>query len=147
MITRTQKWYNQIKDNPIKNIVHASCALPFLDLQQAGLEMFLALAEQPWGQEEIKKCPGKLIKLIILFCFKLYILLISALLDLVLKNYPSDMLVITDLKKIIIKTLLESDTSKDILGEDLMLLIKNDGFILSNTSSSKPDVLVEDMAI
>lgn len=47
-----------MKNNPIKSIVYASCTLPFSDLQQAGLEMLLALAEQPWGQEEIKKCPG-----------------------------------------------------------------------------------------
>lgn len=61
MIIRTQKWYKQIKDNPIKNIVYASCVLPFLEIQQAGFEMFLALAEQPWGQEEINKCPCKLL--------------------------------------------------------------------------------------
>ncbi|XP_025404940.1 26S proteasome non-ATPase regulatory subunit 5 isoform X2 [Sipha flava] len=127
MITRTQKWYKQMKNNPIKSIVHASCALPFLDLQQAGFEMLLALAEQPWGQEEIKKCP--------------------ALLDLVLENCPADSTVIRDLKKLIIKTLLESDTSKEILGEDILLLIKNDGFIKSNTSSSKSGITVEDMAI
>jgi hypothetical protein len=73
--------------------------------------------------------------------------LISALLDLVLENCPADSTVIRDLKKLIIKTLLESDTSKEILGEDILLLIKNDGFIKSNTSSSKSGITVEDMAI
>lgn len=73
--------------------------------------------------------------------------MISALFDLVLDKCPKDLAVINNLKKIIIKTLLESDTSKNILGEDILLLIKNDGFIKSNTSSSKPDVAVEDMAI
>lgn len=66
MIARTQKWYKQIKDNPVKNIVYASCILPFSDLQQAGFEMLLALAEQPWGQEEINKCPRKLVLFIFL---------------------------------------------------------------------------------
>lgn len=59
MIERTKKWYKQLKDNPIKNIVHASCILPFLNIQQAGFEMFLKLAEQPWGQEEIVTCARK----------------------------------------------------------------------------------------
>lgn len=48
-----------MKDNPLKNIVHVSCIMPFLDIQQAGLEMLQVLAEQPWGQEEINKCPCK----------------------------------------------------------------------------------------
>lgn len=61
MIARTQKWFKQIKGDPIKNIVHSSCYLPFLDIKQAGFEMLLVLAEQPWGQEEINKCPRKLI--------------------------------------------------------------------------------------
>jgi len=46
-----------MQNDPIKNIVYTSCTLPFLDIQQAGFEMFLALAEQSWGQEEINKCP------------------------------------------------------------------------------------------
>lgn len=54
---RTHKWYKQMQNDPIKNIVYTSCTLPFLDIQQAGFEMFLALAEQSWGQEEINKCP------------------------------------------------------------------------------------------
>lgn len=57
-MVRTHKWYKQMRnDNPIKNIVYVSCTLPFLDIQQAGFELLLALAEQPWGQEEINKCP------------------------------------------------------------------------------------------
>lgn len=73
--------------------------------------------------------------------------MISALFDLVLENCPKYSLVNSNLKKQIIKTILESDTSNDILGEDIMLLIKNDGFIKSAATSSKPDVLVEDMVI
>lgn len=67
MIARTEKWFKQMKDNPIKNIVHASCNLPFLDIQQAGFEMMLALAEQPWGQEEINKCSCNFFKIHIHF--------------------------------------------------------------------------------
>lgn len=61
MMVRTRQWYKQMKNNPLKNIVHASCVLPFSDMQQAGFEMLLVLAEQPWGQEEINTYPGKLI--------------------------------------------------------------------------------------
>lgn len=57
MITRTQKWYKQLTNDPIKNIVYKSCSLPFLDIQEAGFEMLLKLSEQPWGQEEINKYP------------------------------------------------------------------------------------------
>lgn len=59
MFERTKKWYKQLKDDPLKNIVHASCIVPFLNIQQAGYEMFQTLAEQPWGQEEINKCSSK----------------------------------------------------------------------------------------
>lgn len=65
MIARTQKWYKQMKDDPIKNIVYASCSLPFVDIQQAGFEMLQVMAEQPWGQEEINKCPCKFIYIFI----------------------------------------------------------------------------------
>ncbi|XP_060833754.1 26S proteasome non-ATPase regulatory subunit 5 isoform X1 [Rhopalosiphum padi] len=127
MIERTKKWYKQLKDNPLKNIVHASCIVPFLDIQQAGYEMFQALAEQPWGQEDINTC--------------------SSLLDLVFKDCPKDPIVIKDLKKIIIKTLLESNTSKNTLSEELLLRIQNNDIIKSNEHSPQPDVLVEKMAI
>lgn len=59
MIERTKKWFKQLKNNPLKNIVHASCIVPFLSIQQAGFEMFQSLAEQPWGQEEINQCSCK----------------------------------------------------------------------------------------
>jgi len=59
MIERTKKWYKQLKDNPLKNIVHASCIVPFSNIQRAGYDMLQALAEQPWGQEEINKCSSK----------------------------------------------------------------------------------------
>lgn len=61
MFAHTHKWYKQIKDNPLKNIVQTSCRRPFLDIQQAGFEMLQVLAEQPWGQEEINKYPCKFI--------------------------------------------------------------------------------------
>lgn len=57
MIERTKKWFKQLKNDPLKNIIHAACVIPFINIQQAGYEMFLALAEQPWGQEEISTCP------------------------------------------------------------------------------------------
>ncbi|CAH1725177.1 26S proteasome non-ATPase regulatory subunit 5-like [Aphis gossypii] len=127
MIERTKKWYKQLKDNPIKNIVHASCILPFLNIQQAGFEMFLKLAEQPWGQEEIVTC--------------------APLMDLLFKDCPTDQIIVKNLKKMIIKTLLESDTSKTTLSEELLLRIQNNDVIKSNVHSPQPDVLVENMAI
>lgn len=65
--------------------------------------------------------------------------------DIVFKNCPKDSIAIRDLKKTIIKTLLESDTSKEILSEDLMSRIQNNSVIQSNINSSQPEVLVEDM--
>ncbi|KAF0754890.1 26S proteasome non-ATPase regulatory subunit 5-like, partial [Aphis craccivora] len=127
MIERTKKWYKQLKDNPIKNIVHASCILPFLGVQQAGFEMFLKLAEQPWGQEEIVTC--------------------SSLMDLLFKDCPKDQIIVKHLKKMIIKTLIESDTSKTTLSEELLFRIQNNDVIKSNEHSPQPDVLVENMAI
>lgn len=63
------------------------------------------------------------------------------------KNDPTDSKVITELKKSIIKTLLESDTSQDIFNEDIMSRIKNNDVKQSNTTSSQPDVVVEEMAM
>jgi len=73
--------------------------------------------------------------------------LISALMDIVLKNCPKDLIVIKDLKKTIIKTLLESDTSKEILSENLMSRIQNNSIIQSNLNSPQPDVSVEEMVM
>lgn len=61
MLSRIEKWFKNIKTDPIKNIVYASCKLPFSDLQQAGFELLLTLVEQLWGQEEINKCPSNFI--------------------------------------------------------------------------------------
>jgi len=65
----------------------------------------------------------------------------------VFKDCPKDPIVIKDLKKIIIKTLLESNTSKNTLSEELLLRIQNNDIIKSNEHSPQPDVLVEKMAI
>lgn len=65
MMARTHKWYKQMQNNPLKNIVYKSCTLPFEEVQKSGFEMLLALAEQSWGQEEINKCPGNYILLIL----------------------------------------------------------------------------------
>lgn len=71
--------------------------------------------------------------------------------DFVLKpHHNDDSVVIKSLKQNIIKTLLESETSRDVLNEDLILRIQNS--VLSqitrnaNTKPSQPDILVEDMA-
>jgi len=73
--------------------------------------------------------------------------LISALLDLVFKDCPKDPIAIKDLKKNIIKTLLESDTSKNTLSEELLLRVQNSEVIKSNEHAPQPDVLVENMSI
>lgn len=74
--------------------------------------------------------------------------MILALLDRVFENCPTDSVVIKGLKRTIIKTLLESDTTKDIFNEDIISRIKNNSVAQSNSiNASGPDVLVEDMVI
>lgn len=71
-----------------------------------------------------------------------------ALLDLVFDNCPTNSIAIKGLKRTIIRTLLESDTSKDIFNEDVISRIKNSGVVQSNTiNAPQPGVLVEDMVI
>lgn len=156
MIARTHKWYKQMKDNPIKNIVYASCVLPFLDVQQAGFEMMLALAAQPWGQEEINKLPCKFVFILsnVYFYYFIYCVFTTnmfsflALLDVVFKNSSTDSMVIKDLKKQIIKTLLESDTSKDVFNEDILSRIQHNINVQSEKNLNRSDeVLLEDMAM
>ncbi|VVC35962.1 Hypothetical protein CINCED_3A014253 [Cinara cedri] len=130
MIARTKKWYKQLTNDPFKNIIYKSCSLPFLDIQEAGYEMLLKLSEQPWGQEEINNFP--------------------LIMDLVLKPHHSDDYInVKTLKQQIVKTLLESETSRDILSEDLILRIHNFSYTQMktnvNTTSSEPGMLVEDM--
>lgn len=60
MIERTHKWYKQMQEDPIKMISQV-IVLPFFNIKMAGLEMLLALAQHPWGQEEINRNPSKLI--------------------------------------------------------------------------------------
>jgi len=67
--------------------------------------------------------------------------------DLLFKDCPKDQIIVKHLKKMIIKTLLESDTSKTTLSEELLLRIQNNDVIKSNEHSPQPDVLVENMAI
>lgn len=67
--------------------------------------------------------------------------------DLLFKDCPTDQIIVKNLKKMIIKTLLESDTSKTTLSEELLLRIQNNDVIKSNVHSPQPDVLVENMAI
>lgn len=77
--------------------------------------------------------------------------MISVIIDLVLEQQTTDgFMSVKTLKQKIIKTLLESDTSKDILDEGIMLRIQNyDDTRVTSTvglSHSQSDVLVEDMA-
>lgn len=126
MIERTKKWYKQLKDNPFKNIVHASCIVPFLNIQQAGYEMFQTLAELPWGQEEIIKFPSLLDDMLV-YCSK-------------------DPIVIKDLKKMIIKTLIESTTSILTITPQILLRLQSYNSKTYNDCSLQPDILVEKMA-
>lgn len=59
---------------------------------------------------------------------------------------PKDPIAIKDLKKMIIKTLLESNTSKHTLSEELLFRIQNSDVIKSNKHAPQPDVLVENMS-
>lgn len=57
LLTITKKWFSQLSENPVKTIISV-CEKPFYELKLAGLASLNAIAEQPWGQEEIFKCPG-----------------------------------------------------------------------------------------
>lgn len=71
--------------------------------------------------------------------------MISALLDVVVKNVPKDSTVIKDYKKSIIKTVLESDTGK--LSEDLISRLQNNAASQFDKTSFQPEVSIEDMAM
>jgi len=71
--------------------------------------------------------------------------LISALIDIVFKSDSKDLIHLTYLKRTIIKTLLDSDTSRGILSEDLMSLIQNNGVNQSSVNLPQSDVSVEEM--
>lgn len=74
--------------------------------------------------------------------------MVLALLDIVFKNSPSDPPAIKNLKKTIIKTLLESDTSKDVFNDDIMSRIQHNIDAQSDRNLNRLDeVLVDDMAM
>lgn len=70
---------------------------------------------------------------------------ISGVLDIVF-NRSRDSIVIKDLKRAIIKTLVDSDTSQNIFNEELMLRIQNNCTIQSNIKY-QPEVVSEEMAM
>lgn len=61
------------------------------------------------------------------------------------KSDSKDLIHLTYLKRTIIKTLLDSDTSRGILSEDLMSLIQNNGVNQSSVNLPQSDVSVEEM--
>lgn len=74
--------------------------------------------------------------------------MISALLDLVFKNNPTDPIIIKDIKKTIIKTLLESDTSKDVFNEDILSRMQHNIDVQSDKNLNQRDeVMVDEMAM
>lgn len=73
--------------------------------------------------------------------------MISALLNIVFKDCPTDAVEIKDMKKMIIKTLLKSNTFKSTLSEELLLRIQKNDILQSEAHSPQPDVLVENMNI
>lgn len=70
---------------------------------------------------------------------------ISGVLDIVF-NRSRDSIVIKDLKRAIIKTLIDSDTSQNIFNEELMLRIQNNISLRSNIKF-QPEVVSEEMAM
>lgn len=46
-------------DDPMEVVVRYA-KNPFSDIRLAGLSILQAIAEQPWGQDEIKNVPGKI---------------------------------------------------------------------------------------
>lgn len=54
----TRKWYTLIGDDPMELILRYA-KNPFSEIKLAGLGILQAIAEQQWGQEEMRNTPGK----------------------------------------------------------------------------------------
>lgn len=53
----TRKWYSSFGDDPMEIILRYA-KNPFSDIKLAGLGILQAIAEQQWGQEEIRNTSG-----------------------------------------------------------------------------------------
>lgn len=53
----TRKWYSIFGENPM-DIITRYARNPFSEIKMAGLGILHAMAEQQWGQEEIRNTPG-----------------------------------------------------------------------------------------
>lgn len=58
----TRKWYTLFGDDPMEIILRYA-KNPFSEIKLAGLGILQAIAEQQWGQEEIRNTPGKFISI------------------------------------------------------------------------------------
>jgi len=66
----------------------------------------------------------------------------------VFKDCPTDQIVIKDIKKTIIKTLLESDTSKDVFNEDILSRMQHNIDVqLEKNLNQRNEVMVDEMAM
>lgn len=54
----TRRWYTLFGDIPME-IIARYARNPFSEIKMAGLGILHAMAEQQWGQEEIRNTPGK----------------------------------------------------------------------------------------
>lgn len=54
----TRKWYTLFGEDPMEIILRYA-KNPFSEIKMAGLGILQAMAEQQWGQEEIRNTPGK----------------------------------------------------------------------------------------
>lgn len=73
--------------------------------------------------------------------------LILALLDHVFKDHTSDSVEVKDVKKAIIKTLLESDTSQDIFNEDILSRVKAKTNAQNRANLYPEELSVDSMAV
>ncbi|XP_046403151.1 26S proteasome non-ATPase regulatory subunit 5-like [Ischnura elegans] len=67
MLAITQRWFDGMSPTKVGSTQWASaeliasiCRQPFVELQLAGVQVFLCLATLPWGQRLIATCPGLL---------------------------------------------------------------------------------------
>lgn len=54
----TRKWYTLLGEDPM-DVILRYAKNPFSEIKSAGLGILQAMAEQQWGQEEIRNTPGK----------------------------------------------------------------------------------------
>lgn len=57
LLSMTERWFGRLNRDPLKMILEIA-QQPFTDVRCAAYQVFVALATQQWGQENMDKFPG-----------------------------------------------------------------------------------------